>query len=103
MHKLYTAANLPEAYIVLHLLTQARIEAHVFNENAQGALGEIPFTHAYPEVWLVDEADMARARDVVAGYERSSIEGHVRCPGCGEENPANFQSCWNCGQLLNED
>lgn len=100
MRRLYTAANLPEAYIVLQLLEQAGIEACVFNENAQGGLGEIPFTHAYPEVWLMEEVDLARAREVVTGYERSSAEGTVRCTECREENPANFQLCWNCGEQL---
>lgn len=100
MRKLYTAANLPEAYIVFHLLSQAGIEARVFNENAQGGLGELPFTHTYPEVWLMDEDDMTRARDVVAGYEASCSEGSVRCAECQEENPVNFQVCWNCGEFL---
>ncbi len=100
MRKLYTAANLPEAYIVLQLLEQAGIEACVFNENAQGALGEIPFTHAYPEVWLMEDADFARGRKVVDDYERSPVEGSVHCKGCHEENPANFQLCWNCGEQL---
>lgn len=100
MRKLYTAANLPEAYIVVQLLNQAGIEARVFNENAQGGLGEIPFTHVYPEVWLMEDADMVRAREIVAGYEQSSVEGSVRCAVCREENPANFQLCWNCGQQL---
>lgn len=102
VHKLYTAADLPDAYIVLNLLTQAHIEVRVFNENAQGGLGEIPFTHAYPEVWLLDEADMERANKVIENYESSEVEGDVYCTGCHEENPANFQYCWNCGELINE-
>lgn len=24
------------------------------------------------------------------------------CPGCGEENPANFQLCWNCERPLSD-
>lgn len=100
MRKLYTAANLPEAYIVVQLLEQAGIEARVFNENAQSGLGEIPFTHVYPEVWLMDDRDWARAREVVIGYEQSAVEGSVRCTECREQNPANFQLCWNCGQQL---
>ncbi len=100
MHKLYTAANLPEAYLVLELLRAAGIEAHVFNENAQGGLGQIPFTDAYPELWLVNEADVGRARQVVAEYERSADGAEVRCAACGEQNPSSFQICWHCGALL---
>lgn len=100
MHKLYAAANLPEAYLVLGLLRAAGIEAHVFNENAQGGLGEIPFTHAYPELWLVDEADLGRARQVLTEYERSSAGADIRCAACGEPNPSSFQICWHCGADL---
>jgi hypothetical protein len=100
MRKLYTASNLPDAYIVFHLLGQAGIEARVFNENAQGGLGEIPFTHAYPEVWLMDEADVPRAREVIADYEKSSGDRDVHCAACREKNPANFQVCWNCGEPI---
>lgn len=103
VRKLYTAANLPEAYIVIDQLRAAGIEARVFNENAQGGLGELPFTHVYPEVWVMDDGDWTRARDVVVAYERGSktdVGSAARCPDCGEENPANFQLCWNCGSSL---
>jgi len=62
MLRLCTAANLPEAYLLLHRLAQAGIEARVLNEHAQGGLGEIPFTHAYPEIWIMEAADEERAR-----------------------------------------
>lgn len=100
MQRLYAAANLPEAYIVLELLRAAGIEARVFNENAQGGLGEIPFTHAYPELWVLDEADLVRARQVIAEYERSSVGRDVVCAACGEQNPDSFQICWHCGATL---
>lgn len=63
MLRLGTAANLPEAHLLLHRLAQAGIEARVLNEHAQGGLGEIPFTHAYPEIWIMEAADAARAAD----------------------------------------
>ena len=100
MKKFYTAADLPDAYIILNLLSQAGIEAHVFNENAQGVLGEIPFTHAYPVVWLEHASDRARAEEVIADYEASETDGVCRCHACGEENPINFQLCWRCGKPM---
>ncbi len=101
MRRLYTAADLPEAHLVRQLLAQAGIEARVFNEYAQGALGEIPFGQAYPEVWLVDERDAPRARAIVAAYERCRPRTETRrCGSCGEENPAEFEICWRCGALL---
>ena len=100
MKRLYAAASLPEAYLLRGLLARAGIEVRVFNEHAAGATGEIPFTHSYPELWLVDERDSERAREVVDGYERRVVTGTRACPGCGEDNPDTFELCWRCGAPL---
>lgn len=101
MRKIYSAATLPDAHLVRGMLGQAGIEAKVFNENAQGGMGEIPFTHAYPEVWLVDERDSERAAEVIRQFERPGPHAVVvRCAACSEDNPGNFQLCWNCGEAL---
>ena len=44
MRRVYTAAPLPEAHLMLQQLESAGINARVFNENAQGATGELPVT-----------------------------------------------------------
>jgi hypothetical protein len=96
--KIYSAATLPDAHLVMALLAQAGIEARVFNENAQGGMGEIPFTHAWPEVWIVDPSARARARDVIRRFERPAANlPTLTCPRCAEANPGNFEVCWNCG------
>ena len=101
MQRVYEAANLQEAQLVLHLLNEAGIEARVLNANAQGGLGEIPFTQAYPEIWVMRDGDARRAGAVVEAYEqRPPVHGTRRCPACGEENPANFETCWRCGRPL---
>jgi hypothetical protein len=101
MQKVYAAATLPDAHLVRGLLAQAGIEARVFNENAQGGLGEIPFTHAWPEVWVVEARDAPRARELILEFERAG-DGMpaIHCPQCNESNPGNFQVCWNCGAAL---
>jgi hypothetical protein len=99
--KLYRAANLPDAHILRGLLAQAGIEAHVFNENAQGGLGQLPFTEAWPEVWVAQDRDLPRALDIVQAFEcRPAVSADLRCPGCAEENPSSFQLCWRCGTSL---
>jgi len=101
MLKLYRAANLQEAHLVLHRLEQAGIEARLFNEYAQGGLGELPFTHVYPEIWVVEPADIERARRVVEDYQcaQSPLGAHI-CRFCGEESPGGFEICWRCGAPL---
>jgi putative signal transducing protein len=101
MKKVFSANNLMEAHLVLDLLEHAYISARLFNEHAQGVMGEIPFTHAYPEVWVIRDEDYVRGREVVSAYEQTPIEtGTIRCPTCGEESPQNFQLCWQCGAGL---
>lgn len=101
MVKIYSAATLPDAHLVRGLLGQAGIDATVFNENLQGGLGEIPFTHAYPEVWIVDERDLQRAREVIRQIEQPApSSGSVICPRCHECSPGHFQVCWNCGEAF---
>lgn len=101
MKKVYSANSLMEAHLVLDLLEHAYISARLFNVHAQGVMGEIPFTHAYPEVWVVRDEDYVRGREVVSAYEQAPIESRtVRCPACGEDNPRNFQLCWQCGAGL---
>ena len=101
MFRLFIAANLTEAYLLLHRLAQAGVEARVLNEHAQGGLGEIPFTHAYPEVWVMEAEDTARARGILQEFERRSSSGDaIVCANCGETNPAGFEICWQCGRSL---
>lgn len=101
MQRVYAAANLPEAHLIVGLLRGAGIAARVLNESAQGALGELPFSEAYPEVWIEDERDHAIATRLIRDYEGRRLDvANVRCAGCGEENPGNFDICWHCGASL---
>ena len=101
MRRLYKAASLPDAHLMAGLLAREGIETRVFNENAQSIMGEIPFTHAFPEVWVVDDADLPRGRGIVEQFETARPSRVIRhCAACGEENPGNFELCWQCGRPL---
>jgi mono/diheme cytochrome c family protein len=86
--------------MVAHLLGQVGIETRIFNENAQGGMGEIPFMHVWPEVWVVDDRDSERAQQLIRELEGTDTVSQVACASCHEQNPANFQLCWNCGAQL---
>ena len=101
MTRVYAAADLTSAYLLRDLLAHAGIRAQVFNENAQGGLGEIPFLNASPELWVEEAADFDRARALIEAHEQApQHRGSVYCRRCAEENPANFQLCWNCAAEL---
>ena len=101
MKRFYAAADLIEAQLLKDLLKESGIVTEIFNQNARGGIGEIPITHAYPELWLLDEHDEARARELIDQYENTEVpNGVTLCNHCLEENPRNFASCWQCGELL---
>jgi ribosomal protein S14 len=101
MQRLYTAANLPEAHLVCGLLMAAGIEARVLNEYSPGAMGELPAASAYPEIWIDEDRDAPRARQIVDAYENEPVvRGVTRCGACGEENPRSFALCWHCQRPL---
>jgi hypothetical protein len=99
MRRLYRAADLPEAQLLIGLLATAGIEARLFNRHARGALGDIPFPETYPEIWLAEARDLERARRILAQYERPTA-AETRCRACGEDNPGGFELCWRCGAAL---
>ena len=101
MKRLCKAASLPDAHILRGLLAQEGIQVHVFNENAQSGVGQLPVGEALPELWVDDERHWQRAHDLVRRFEAAPrIDATLRCAGCGEDNPGNFQLCWSCGAAL---
>ncbi len=101
MKRVHTAANLPEAHLLLHLLAHRGIRARVFNANASSLAGELPIDSSLPQVWVEDPRDARRAAALIEGFLRPGQTGPARkCAACGEENPPAFDLCWNCGAGL---
>jgi len=57
------------------------------NEYLLGALGEIPFTECYPELWIPNDEDYPRAKEVLDGWLAPQLEttGSWLCARCEEE------------------
>ncbi|MGB9130846.1 MAG: DUF2007 domain-containing protein [Thiobacillus sp.] len=100
MKRVLIAPTLLDAQLAVDVLSSLGIVCHIFNANAAGALGEVPFMQAQPEVWVDDEAQETRARDVLTGLRNAPLRDEKSCPHCGEANPGNFMSCWQCGGAL---
>jgi hypothetical protein len=101
MQRIFTATNRTDAYLVVHRLAQAGIKAHVFNEHMSSIVGDVPPDVALPQVWLDDDADRERAEQVLRAFEHErSRTGTIVCRKCGEDNPATFELCWNCGAAM---
>ena len=102
MIRFYIARQRYDAWLVADRLKQIGIRAHVFNQYASSIVGELPCDGvAQPQVWLEREADRERAEIVLREIEAAGTKiGSLFCGGCGEESPANFELCWNCGKSL---
>lgn len=100
MFRLATTSTLAEAHLLRDLLSRAGVDARILNEHAQGGVGDIPFTHAWPEIWLDRPEDAERARALIDAFEHASPGPDLRCGACGESNPGSFEVCWHCGLAL---
>jgi hypothetical protein len=85
--------------IVLSLLETAEIPCLVRNANLSMALSELTPMESAPEIWILQDEDLPRAREIIAAWRTTEIEdpGPWTC-GCGEAIEGQFTSCWNCGK-----
>lgn len=99
MKLVYTAQSLIDGQLVVDLLAQAGVPSLMFNQNAQGGLGDLPVTH--PEVWVKRNFDAGKARRAIAEFESRPPPANDRiCGNCREPNPATFDICWRCNAAL---
>ena len=83
---------------IKNVLTQEGIGCMVKNSELGGAVGELPPLECWPEVWVLEDDDYARARDIVAGLCRDRTGGRCWTCRCGETLEAQFAECWRCGR-----
>jgi hypothetical protein len=101
MQCVYFAPDLARAQLVLDMLQQHGLIARVLNTHASTLAGEIPLFHAGPQVWVVHDRDVTAARSLIETMEATaSSDASQRCAACGEDNPAGFELCWQCGAAL---
>lgn len=100
MKRVFTSnAMSADQEIVKSLLDEAGIPCMIRNEFPSGALSELTPSEASPEVWIMNDEDYAKAREIVDALQNATVEIQEAwsCPGCREEIEGQFTSCWNCG------
>ncbi|MGR8918349.1 MAG: putative signal transducing protein [Gammaproteobacteria bacterium] len=104
MKRVYASADPVECGLMESVLKSAGIECLVRNRYLGGAVGELPVNESWPEIWVVDERDLAAAERLIANV-RTPREGgrDWRCPRCGEHIEAQFDQCWQCGAEAPDD
>ena len=79
-----------------NLIEAEGINTFIKNEFSQGAMGEVSVFDSWPELWIFDDSDLARALEIVTLSQNSVNKSDWICLQCSEENPASFDLCWNC-------
>ena len=81
------------------VLENHAIRCIVRNDFLLGGAGELPVNETWPELWVVDDEDYDRARDLIdAIVETAGGSGTPwRCPSCAERMEGQFTDCWACG------
>jgi putative signal transducing protein len=98
--KVFVAQNPTEAHLLKGLLESNGIATEVRHEALFGVRGEIPFTEAFPEIWVVNDNQVGEALKML--HDRSSETSNVeeyqswRCAICGEMVEPQFTACWQC-------
>ena len=113
MEHVYTGRDEMDAQFVQGLLEQAGIEAVVQGGTLTHAWGTLPLSaESTPAVFVVNDADAARAAPIIEEYRRrDQADAKVgvgatevaaerpkwKCPNCGEMVEEQFTDCWQCG------
>ncbi len=95
-----TVAKGAKIQLLKSTLEEVNIPSMIRNENLSVALGEIPFTECFPELWILKDEDYPKAKEIVAGWRKDQMETYSPwiCPNCNETIEGQFTSCWKCGK-----
>ncbi len=98
MKKLTSAPVLVTIHHYQNVLEAEGIPTQIRNEFAGGVLGEVPFHETWPQLWVVNDLDYDRAKQLIDGsaLDESPTDAW-NCRQCGEENEGQFAACWHCG------
>lgn len=98
MQKVFVSPDLVEVESLKAMLEQAGIQAWVKNQQGSSLAGEVPFAEVFPELWVLNDADYAEARQFVEHWLTADPPASTgwTCR-CGESHEKDFTSCWQCG------
>ncbi|MDZ7783356.1 MAG: DUF2007 domain-containing protein [Halioglobus sp.] len=101
MPKLCESPSLVELQLIADYLEREGVRTEILNEH-QGSQPVVPHgaLSVWAELWVREPAELDRAAELLADYRRELQRDDVaewRCASCGESNPGNFETCWQCG------
>src|SRR5262249_46466016 len=97
--RVYSAQNTLMVDHLRHVLEADGIACVVRNRYLSSALGRLPAAECWTELWIRDDARLARAQGIVErALEQDDSAGAAtwECPQCGERLEPQFEACWKC-------
>ena len=80
------------------LLESHGIKTFIRNEYGSSVVGELPFVEVVPQLFVLEEKDVAMARELLQLDVSMEIPGDSWvCRECGVDVEGNFSRCWKCG------
>ncbi len=100
MKKIYSTENIIMVGIIRGMLEANGIDCHVRNMVLGGAMGELPVTECWPEVWIKYDKDAELAGELIKQALSDNVpKDNWRCQ-CGETIEGQFGICWSCGTAI---
>lgn len=96
MKRVYLAASLLQVAHARNVLITAGIPCELRNQYLAGALGELPMTETWPQLY-VDDGDERLALRLLTAAAPAGAPWD--CSGCGERLEPQFTQCWRCGAV----
>ena len=98
MIRVFSDPTIATVWNVKNALEANGIPCVLRNEFLNAGFGCLPPLWGWPEVWVANDSDAERARQLIAeatGTPDPATEPW-RCRHCGEEVDGIFAQCWNC-------
>jgi hypothetical protein len=81
-----------------HALREEGVAATVQREFLGAVMGQLPPDQCLPEIWIDDEEQYERARQLLHELQHRPQRSWL-CV-CGEQVEGGFEQCWQCGEMM---
>ena len=97
MTKVYEDFDYSRVGQLQSLLESHGIRTFLKNQFGFGGTGELPFVETVPQLYVLEEKDLARAKELLEMERANDAPGQAWvCEKCGAEVDGNFSECWKC-------
>ena len=80
------------------LLESHDIKTFIRNQYGSSVMGEVPFVEVVPELYILAEKDLARAKQLLQlDLPVEEPDDDWVCAECGVDIEGTLDRCWKCG------